>query len=411
MSDITVTTRADQVPIAPGKLVSDVTEGDRRTARFKSTNPILGFFSVQSAEYAVTKREHTGIDMEIYHHPTHGFNAERMLDAMAVSLDYFQENFGPYQFDYARVIEFPGYATFAQAFAGTVPYSERIGFIANTADEDDIDYVTYVTAHEYGHQYWAHQLISAYMQGGTVMVETMAQYSALMVMKEIYGEEQIRRFLKYELDAYLSSRGSEAIEELPLNRVENQGYIHYRKGAVVMYLLQDRLGEERVNAMLAELLDRFKFKSQPYASSTDLVDGFKALARDEAEARLVEDLLENITLYDFTASDATVAELENGQFETTFTVTAAKLYADGEGEETEADFENLVDIGAFTKRPGYEVLEPADVISFRLEPLVSGEQVVTVTTDEKPAFVGVDPYSKFVDRQGDDNITAVEEAD
>ena len=114
---------------------------------------------------------------------------------------------------------------------------------------------------------------------------------------------------------------------------------------------------------------------------------------------MVEDLLENITLYDFTASDATVAELENGQFETTFTVTAAKLYADGEGEETEADFENLVDIGAFTKRPGYEVLEPADVISFRLEPLVSGEQVVTVTTDEKPAFVGVDPYSKFVDRQ------------
>ena len=411
MSDIAVTTRADQVPIAPGKLVSDVTKGDRRTARFKSTNPILGFFSVQSAEYAVTKREHAGIDMEIYHHPTHGFNAERMLDAMAVSLDYFQENFGPYQFDYARVIEFPGYATFAQAFAGTVPYSERIGFIANTADEDDIDYVTYVTAHEYGHQYWAHQLISAYMQGGTVMVETMAQYSALMVMKEIYGEEQIRRFLKYELDAYLSSRGSEAIEELPLNRVENQGYIHYRKGAVVMYLLQDRLGEDRVNAMLAELLDRFKFKSQPYASSSDLVDGFKALARDEAEARLVEDLLESITLYDFTASDATVAELENGQFETTFTVTAAKLYADGEGEETEADFENLVDIGAFTKRPGYEVLEPADVISFRLEPLVSGEQVVTVTTDEKPAFVGVDPYSKFVDRQGDDNITAVEDAD
>jgi hypothetical protein len=178
-----------------------------------------------------------------------------------------------------------------------------------------------------------------------------------------------------------------------------------------MYLLQDRLGEERVNDMLAELLDRFKFKSQPYASSTDLVAGFKALARDEAEARLVADLLENITLYDFAASDATVTELENGQFETSFTVTASKLYADGEGEETEAEFENLVDIGAFTKRPGYEVLEPADVISFRLEPLRSGEQIVTVTTAEKPAFVGVDPYSKFVDRQGDDNITAVEDAD
>ena len=410
MSDITVTTRADQTAIAPGKLVSEVIEGDRRVTHFKSSTPILGFFSIQSAEYAVTKRKHTGIDMAIYHHPTHGFNAERMLDAMAVSLDYFQENFGPYQFDYARVIEFPGYATFAQAFAGTVPYSERIGFIANTADEDDIDYVSYVTAHEYAHQYWAHQLISAYMQGGTMMVETMAQYSALMVMKEIYGEEQIRRFLKYELDAYLSSRGGEAIEELPLNRVENQGYIHYRKGAVVLYLLQDRLGEDRVNGMLAALLERFKFKSQPYASSTDLVAGFKSLARDDAEARLVVDLLENITLYDFAASDARVAALDNGQYETTFTVTAAKLYADGEGEETDAVFDNLVDIGAFAKRPGYEVLEPVDVIAMRLEPLLSGEQMVSLVTAKKPAFVGVDPYSKFVDRDGDDNITAVEDA-
>ena len=121
----------------------------------------------------------------------------------------------------------------------------------------------------------------------------MAQYSALMVMKQIYGEDKIRRFLKYELDRYLSARGSEATEELPLNRVENQGYIHYRKGAVVMYLLQDRLGEDRVNTMLAGLLDRYRFKSQPYANSTDLVDGFRSCLlytspspRDKRQSRM-----------------------------------------------------------------------------------------------------------------------------
>ena len=63
-------------------------------------------------------------------------------------------------------------------------------------------------------------------------------------MKHRYGEDKIRRFLKYELDTYLRSRGGEVIEELPLDRVENQGYIHYRKGSLVMYLLQDRLGED-----------------------------------------------------------------------------------------------------------------------------------------------------------------------
>ena len=157
-SDITVSTSADQTPIAPGRRVSDEIVGDRHIARFVSTTPILGFFSVQSARYAVSKREADGVEFEVYYHPSHNYNVEAMLEASERSLDYYKKNFGPYQFDYARIIEFPGYARFAQAFAGTVPYSERIGFIADTSDPDDIDYVTYVTAHEFGHQYWAHQL-------------------------------------------------------------------------------------------------------------------------------------------------------------------------------------------------------------------------------------------------------------
>ena len=55
-------------------------------------------------------------------------------------------NFGPYQFNYARIIEFPGYASFAQAFASTMPYSESIGFNANTDDPDKIDFTTYVVS-------------------------------------------------------------------------------------------------------------------------------------------------------------------------------------------------------------------------------------------------------------------------
>ena len=43
-------------------------------------------------------------------------------------------------------------ASFAQAFANTMPYSEIIGFVADTNDPDKIDFATYVTAHEMAHQ-------------------------------------------------------------------------------------------------------------------------------------------------------------------------------------------------------------------------------------------------------------------
>lgn len=403
-SDITLSTSADQVPIAPGKRVSDVVEGDRRIARFQSTAPVLSFFSIQSARYEIMEREADGVNLQVYYDAQHPYNAERMIDAMDTSFKYYRANFGPYQFDYARIIEFPGYASFAQAFAGTMPYSEDIGFLANLADPGEIDYVTYITAHEAAHQYWAHQLISANQQGGTMLVETLAQYSALMVMKEIYGEDDMRRFLKFELDSYLAARGGEALEELPLERVENQDYIHYRKGSVALYLLQDRLGEDRVNAMLADLLDRFRFKGKPYANSKDLVSGFFSLARNEEERALVRDLLQRITVYDLKAEEAVVKERSDGTFETTLTVAAAKFYADGAGNETEAALRDQIEIGAFTQRPGAGVFERVNVLSMERRPIKSGTQKIKIITQKRPTWLGVDPYNKYVDRNSDDNL-------
>lgn len=406
-SDITLSTDADQTPIAPGRRVSDVTRDGRRTAHFVSGAPILAFFSVQSAAYAEKSMDADGVKLTVYYDPKHATNVDRMLKAMKLSLAYYRKNFGPYQFDYTRIIEFPGYESFAQAFAGTVPYSEQIGFLANASDPNEIDYVTYVTAHELGHQYWAHQLISADMQGGTIMVETLAQYSALMVMKQRYGEEKIRRFLKYELDNYLRSRGSERIEELPLNRVEDQGYIHYRKGAVVMYLLQDRLGEARVDAMLAGLLDRYRFKSQPYARSTDLVDGFMGLARTPAERELVADLLTRITIYDLKTKTAVTRKLPDGTYETMLTVEGGKFYADGKGKEKKAALADEIDIGLFDKRPGLGEFDRKDVILMERRPIRSGSQQIRLVTKRKPLFAGVDPYNKYVDRNSDDNVAEV----
>jgi ABC-2 type transport system permease protein len=408
-SDISVTTDADQTPVAPGRKVSDVTRAGRRTAHFVASAPILAFFSVQSATYAEKSADANGVKLTVFYERKHGFNVDRMLAAMGSSLDYYRANFGPFQFDHLRVLEFPGYATFAQSFAGTIPYSESIGFLADNSDEDEIDYVTYVTAHEVGHQYWGHQVVTADMQGGTVLVETMAQYSAMMVMKKLYGEDKMRRFLKYELDNYLRSRGGEAIEELPLERVENQGYIHYRKGALVMYLLADRLGEDRVNAMLRDLINRYRFKSQPYPRSLDLVNGLKSIARDDAERQLVADLFERITIYDLKAKNAVISKLPDGRWQTKLTVTAAKNYADGKGKETAALLRDSIDVGVFAARPGIGAFSKADVDRIERRTIASGAQIITLVTKRKPAFGGVDPYNKYVDRNSDDNVVAVTE--
>jgi aminopeptidase N/ABC-type transport system involved in multi-copper enzyme maturation permease subunit len=415
-ADITVSTEADQTPIAPGRKVSDTVGGGRRTARFVSDAPILTFFSIQSARYEVEKRMYhgngpmpteKGIELAVYYHPGHDRNVNRMLDAMMQSLNYYQANFGPYQFEQARIIEFPGYESFAQAFANTMPYSEAIGFVADNSDASKIDYVTYVTAHEVAHQYWAHQIIGAEMQGGTMLSETLAQYSALMVMKQLYGDDKIRRFLKYELDGYLRRRGSEPVEELPLMRVENQQYIHYNKGSLVMYLLQDRLGEAAVNRALRTVLNRYKFKAAPYPRSIELVEAFRREAKSPEDQALITDLFERITIYDLKVGEAKATKRADGKWDVAVPVEAKKSYADGQGNERPAAFADRIAIGLFSAEPGRGAFNRRNVLTMQRQPVRSGKQVFRFVTDRKPTHAGIDPYNFYIDRNSDDNVGAV----
>lgn len=408
--ETTVSTVSSQMAIAPGYLEKEWTEGDRRYFHYKMDAPIQNFFSYLSADYAVAKDKWQDVDLAVYYHGPHDFNVQRMLDASKASLDYFSKNFSPYQYRQVRILEFPAYASFAQSFPNTIPYSESIGFVADIQD-DDIDYVFYVTAHELGHQWWAHQVMGANTQGGTVVVETLAQYSALMVMEKKYGPQVMRRFLKYELDRYLQDRGSEAIGELPLELVENQGYIHYRKGSVVMYALKDYLGEEAVNRALRKLIANHAYKSDPYTQSRDLIGYLREEATTDFQQQLITDLFEKIVLFDLKVTDAKTVARDDGCFDVTLTLEAAKVEADDKGKETPAELDMMIDIGAFTGDPGEA--KPGDDFEIYLKKhrITADTKEITITLDKAPIYVGIDPYVKLIDRNADDNIRRVSSPD
>ncbi|MEO7026238.1 MAG: M1 family aminopeptidase, partial [Caulobacteraceae bacterium] len=405
-SDITVITDADQTPIAPGDEVSDGVDGGRRTARFVNATPSLPFFSIQSARYAHRTVEHHGVALTVYYDPRHATNVDRMLRALAAALDYDTANFGPYPFRYVRIVEFPDYDQFAQSFAGTFPWSEGLGFIADTRDRSRIDMVSYVAAHELAHQWWGHQLVPADQQGETALVETLAQYSALRVMRRLEGPSRVRKFLKYELDSYLKNRGGEGMAEQPLERVEDQPYIHYRKGSLVMDRLADEIGEARVNAALRDLLARFGSKGAPYPTALDLVAALRAWAPPDKQ-NLITDLFERITLYDLRALNATARHRADGRWNVNLTVRATKLYADGLGRERPAPMDETVDIGLFTARPDSRGFGPGKIVAFEKRPIHSGVQTLAFVTDRRPAFAGIDPYADLIQRDVEGSLTAV----
>jgi ABC-2 type transport system permease protein len=401
--DTTVSTSADQIALAPGYLQRDWTKDGRRHFHYKTTAPILGFWSYLSARYEVEKGvwkspDGTVVPIEIYYDAKHPYNVKRMVVAVQKSLDYFTKNFSPYQHKQVRILEFPGYRTFAQSFPNTIPFSEAIGFVADLRDKEAIDYVFYITAHEIAHQWWGHQAVGGNVQGSTMLVETMAQYSALMVMEKEYGRDKMQRFLRYELDRYLRDRGSELIAEQPLVLVENQGYIHYRKGSLIMYALRDHIGEERVNRALAKFLRDHAFEGAPYTTSLELLKYFRAEAPPEFQ-ETITDLFERITLFDNQTRTVTATKRPDGKYLVKITVASTKLRGDAKGEEKPVPLDDLIDIGIFAEKDR--------VLFSEKRRITKPTETFEIVVGEKPVKAGIDPFNKLIDRNPKDNVKSL----
>ncbi|MBK8425901.1 MAG: ABC transporter permease [Lewinellaceae bacterium] len=408
-----VSTSPDQIAVAPGYLQREWTEGDRRYFHYKQDSKTDYFFTIVSARYEVlrdkwTSPEGKDVNIEIFYHREHAYNLDRFVASLKDGLTYFHKHFGPYQFRQARVLEFPRYAAFAQSFPNTIPYSEDFGWYADFSDPNDYDYGYYVTAHELAHQWWGHQVVPNLTRGSNLISESLAEYSALMIAKEKYGPDNVQQFLKYDLDRYLRGRAGESKKEHVFLNC-NRPYQWYQKGSIILYALQDYVGEAKLNGAIRAFRDSFGLKeTPPFPGSYDLYDFIKKVTPDSLHYYLT-DTWEKITLYENRVLSAKARKLADDRYEVTLQVKARKMYADEKGNETEAPGVNdYLDIGVFADdkvENGKKLTQPLYLQKHRL---TAGEHTIVLTVSGKPVRAGIDPYNKMIDRVPEDNRIEVE---
>ena len=392
--DAVIGTDADEIALAPGSLRKTWTRGGRRWFHYRTDAPIQNNFALFSAAYAVRRDRWKNVDIEVLHHPKHAYNVDMIVRGIKATLDYHTRAFGPYPHRQVRIVEFPRHAgTYARAYPNTIAYSEGFGFIARP--EEGIDYPFLVTAHEVSHQWWGNQVRPARVAGGPVLGETLAHYGALMVMEDHYPAEPLHRFRDLLLHKYLIGRQNRHTEEVPLLHSNDQKYIHYDKGALVMYALRDAIGEERVNTALRRLFEKHRFGGAPYPTTLDLYAELKAVTRPPMQP-LLKDLFEDITLWELRTKDARVEPAGNGAYRVTLDVEAYKVKADSIGRDRRVPMDDLVEIGVFA------VGKPLYLRKHRIR---SGVQTITVVVPRAPERVGIDPDHKLIERQREDNFS------
>jgi hypothetical protein len=423
-----VSTSSDQIAIAPGYLQREWQANGRRFYEYSmGSTHILGFFSYISARYQTRKEIYRGpngdVALEVYYDPAHTYDIDDMLASSRAGLDYYQPVYSPYQFTQYRILEFPRYRTFAESFPNTIPYSEAIGFIGRVLKPTDIDFTYFVTAHELGHQWWAHQLIGADVEGSNMMAESLAEYSALQVMAHKYGRDLMHRYLRHELDAYLRGRAGETRHEPPLGLVQREPYVWYQKGGQILYTLADYIGEDKLNLALHNFLMQYRYANAnnqvdaspdrndnsgasaaidgPYPDTRMLVDAIRAQTPPEF-LYLVDDGFNRIVLYDNQAISATSEKTPEGKYKVTLAVQARKVEADGNGAETAVPLADYIEIGVFSGKKDEE--KP---LYLKKEKFTEEHKTFVIVVDQPPTLAGIDPYNKLIDRNADDNMIDV----
>ncbi len=434
--EATVCTDLDQIGIAPGELLRTYETDGRSCRDYKAVRPIANFYSFLSGDYVVATDEWTAPDgtvipLEIFYYAAHDYNVPLMMEAMKDSFKTFTREFGPYQYSQLRIVEFP-YRSFAQSFAGTVPFSENIGFMRDPGDPEDnksVDLATYVTMHEIGHQWFGHQIFPAMTVGFNVLSEGLTENAAMTAYEEELGWQKARRLLEQRaIQSYLMSRTRDKDDEPPLAKAEGQSYLDYNKASWVFWGLKQYMGEAIMQDAIQHFVVDYGLKGAPYPTTLELTDYLREAAGPDYD-QLITDYWDRITFWDLGFAPGTEPEITpnaDGGYDVTVQIKVDKLIASEEdGKETsvaEMDNEGLnewIEIGLYTTDPEetfgdeWDALERVRVTDENSSAIEGDDETartysVTITVDKAPAYVLIDPRRLLIERNVGDNVQKID---
>jgi ABC-2 type transport system permease protein len=397
--DAVLGTDADQTAIVPGVLRRTWTEGGRRYFHYATDAPIGNEYAFFSARYAAHRERRNGVDIQLFYHPGHTANVDRILRSVRASLDHYSREFGPYPHSYLRVIENPVRGMGAHADATTIDYGQGFSLFNPDQDPQGLDLPFAVMAHEMAHE-WG--VPYAYAEGAPLLSESFAWYAAMGVVEATYGREHLQRLRRF----FRQPTPIPPIRQsVPLLRAMDP-YAAYRKGPAAFYALSEYMGRERVDVAFRRFIEKHRAGAPPLPTTLDLYRELQAVTPDSLQY-LLHDLLEANTFWELKTERATAVQTAAGAWRVTLRVRARKVTVDPAGEETEVPMDEWIPVGVFapTRRQGANFGETLYLRSHRIR---SGRQTITVTVPKRPSDAGIDPYVVLIDLERFDNVEKVD---
>jgi puromycin-sensitive aminopeptidase len=269
--DVTITGPKDRVILSNMPEVSSVEDGNQKTITFDRT-PIMSTYLVAMIvgefDY-VESQTSDGIKVRVYTPLGKKEQGQFALECGVRCLDYYSSFFNiPYPLKKYDMIGIPDFSMGAMENWGLVTYRESCILVdAQNTSATSKEYVAIVVAHETAHQ-WFGNLVTMEWWTHLWLNEGFASFMENLCTNELYPDFKVfdtfvpmTLIRALELDSLASSHPIEVPVGHPSEVDEIFDVISYNKGASVIRMLYNWIGEDAFKAGMKAYLTKYSYQN------------------------------------------------------------------------------------------------------------------------------------------------------
>ncbi len=269
--EISLKVASDLTAISNGEeLSTEVNDDGTKLVKFQKTIPLSTYlvaFAIGHFEVSETV-DVDGVKVRIVHRPGRSGLNDFALKVASFSLRYLTEYFAiPYQGSKIDFIAIPDFEMGAMENQGCITFRESALLIdENLATQPELQRTADVIAHELAHM-WFGNLVTMKWWNGLWLNEAFATFMELKIVDamfpawERWADFTISRAQAYAVDATTSTRPIEFEVHSPADAEGMFDILTYEKGASLVRMLEQFIGEDEFREGLRLYMDRNKFSN------------------------------------------------------------------------------------------------------------------------------------------------------
>ncbi|PKQ46541.1 M1 family metallopeptidase [Confluentibacter flavum] len=256
--DLTITFDKDYEVVANGKLTNKQINDSTTTWHYDMKQPMSSYLlALAIGKYdKKTETSKSGIPLEMFYYPNDSLKLEPTYRYTKHMFDFLEEEIGvPYPWQNYKQIPVKDFLYAGMENTSATIFSDT--YLIDSISFIDKNYVN-VNAHELAHQ-WFGNLVTETSGTHHWLQEGFATYYALLAEKDIFGEDhyywQLYQYAQELLEQDNAGGGTSLLDP------KSSSTTFYKKGAWVLHILRELVGDEAFKLAVKNYLEKHQFKN------------------------------------------------------------------------------------------------------------------------------------------------------